>query len=171
MARAILRTKVRIVKDDDRQYRKIVKAVQEEKAGAVYIGILEEESSGTGRGIGLAGIATVHEFGAVAKGTAFGDIVIPQRSFVRSTMDEEREKIAQLSERLWKLVIDLKISKFEALSRMGIFIQAAIQKKIATIKDPRNADATIAIKGFDNPLIGPTPSVMQKAINFVVREK
>ncbi len=168
---SLIKTKVKIVRDDSRKFDRLTKAVLEKKAGAVYIGILAEGSSGAGGGIGLAGIATVQEFGAVINGTAFGDIVIPERSFIRSTIDETKEELAQLSERLWKLVIDGKITKFEALSRVGIFLQAKIRNKITTIKSPQNAPATIAMKGFDNPLIGPAPSVMQKAISFVVREK
>ena len=141
MARKVLKAQAKIVRDDSRKFDKLVKSISEDKAGAVYIGILAEDSSGDEGGIGLAGIET----------------------------DDSKQELAQLSERLWGLVLDGKITKFEALSRVGIFLQAKIRNKISAIKDPRNADATIAIKGFDNPLIGPAPSVMQKAINFVVR--
>ncbi len=171
MARNFLRTRVKIVRDKTTEFDRIVRAVTEEKAGAVYIGVLAENEAGAGGDIGLAGIATVHEFGAVIQGSAFGDIIIPERSFIRSTMDEKQEQIAQLSERLWKLVLDRKISKFVALQRMGVFIQAAIQDKITILRSPENAPATIALKGFDNPLIGPAPALLQKSIAFTVREK
>lgn len=171
MPKSFVKMKATIVRDNSVEFDRIVRAVSEKKAGAVYIGVLAEESAGAGSGIGLAGIATVHEFGAVIKGSAFGDIVIPERSFVRSTMDAERERIAQLSERLWNLVLEGRITKFEALQRMGIFIQGAIQNTITVLRDPKNAPVTIALKGFDNPLIGPAPAVLQSSIIFAVREK
>ncbi len=166
----MLRAKAKIVRDNSVEFDRIVRAVQEKKAGAVYIGVLQEEQP-EGTGIGLAGIATVHEFGAMIQGTAFGDIVIPERSFIRSTMDAERERIAQLADRVWQLVLLRKISKFEALQRMGVFIKSAIQNTITVLRTPENSPVTIALKGFDNPLIGPAPAVLQKSINFVVREK
>ncbi len=171
MGKNALRAKATIVRDNSTEFDRIVRAVQKDKAEAVYIGVLQENQEGSGQGIGLAGIATVHEFGAVIKGSAFGDIVIPERSFIRSTIDAKQEQIGQLSERLWKLVLDRKISKFVALSRMGIFIKGAIQNTVTTLRAPANAPATIAIKGFDNPLIGPAPAVLQKSIDFVVREE
>ncbi len=172
MARRYLKAKATIVRDNSVKFDRIVRATTKEKrAGAVYIGVLQEETSKGSGGINLAGIATVHEFGQIILGTAFGDIVIPERSFIRTTMDEEKERIAQLSDRLWNLVLDLKISKFEALSRMGIFIGAAIRRKIVTLRSPANSPVTIALKGYDNPLIGPAPAVLQKSITHVVREK
>ncbi|MCK4959233.1 MAG: hypothetical protein KAT00_07525 [Planctomycetes bacterium] len=167
----ILRAKAKIVRDNSVELDRMVKAVSERRAGAVYIGVLQENEENTGGSIGLAGIASVHEFGTVVKGSAFGDIVIPERSFIRSTMDAEQDRIGQLSERVWQLVMDRKISKFEALQRMGIFIKSAIQNTITTLRAPENAPATIALKGFDNPLIGPAPAKLQKSIDFVVREK
>ena len=158
---AVLKSKAKIVRDNSVEFDRIVRAVTEDKAGAVYIGVLQEDSQGSNGGIGLAGIATVHEFGAFIQGTAFGDIVIPERSFIRSTMDAERERIAQLSERLWKLVIDLKITKFEALQRMGVFIQGAIQKKITELRRTggtsargyaTNTDVTSTIQATIQPL-------------------
>ena len=134
------------------------------------MGVLASSEPGGNTGIGLAGIATVQEFGAAINGTAFGNIIIPERSFIRSTMDEKEGEIAQLSERLWNQILEGKLTKFQALERMGIFISAAIRRKVATLKDPPNAEATIALKGFDNPLIGPTPAKLQKSIDYVVRE-
>ena len=165
----MLKVKATIVRDNSVEFDRIVRAVQEKKAGAVYIGVLQEEQP-EDAGIGLAGIATVHEFGANIRGTAFGDIVIPERSFVRSTMDAERERIAQLADRVWQLVLLRKISKFEALQRMGVFIKSAIQNTITVLRTPENSPVTIALKGFDNPLICPAPAVLPKSKNFVMRE-
>ena len=159
---------VQIVKDDDREWRKIEKEIDEPGAGAVYIGVLQEEGSGDGKN-DLAGIATVHEFGASIQGTAFGDIIIPARPFIRSTLDMEENNIYRLAELLWGKVLDGDMTKREALSRVGILIQGKIKRRIQLLRDPPNSPVTIALKGSDNPLID--KGILVNAIQWVVRSK
>jgi len=84
-------------------------------------------------------VAAVNEFGAPGAN-------IPERSFMRSTADEQRSateriKAAEL-DKIWAGRSDVSTS----LKRLGEFMQAKIQRKIASGVPPVNAPATLLRK-------------------------
>ena len=102
-----------------------------------------------------------------ATNNEFGSGTTPERSFIRSTIDENAERYAKAAEILLGLMVDGEISKFEALERMGQQIEKDIKEKIVNIKRPPNSPRTIEIKGFDNPLIH--TGEMLGSIRYVIK--
>lgn len=97
-------------------------------------------------------IAGVHEFGiTIQKET--GTIVIPERSFLRSTFDENVNKWFNFVKKQIDKLIKGQISARTLCERLGTLMVADIQKKITTLDTPPNAPSTIAKKGSSNPLI------------------
>jgi len=91
-------------------------------------------------------IATVHEFGAP-------QVNIPERSFMRTTIDEKDSEISRMIDIQIGKVIDREISGEAALGRIGEYVKNLIQRRITDISRPPNKPGTIAQKGSSNPLI------------------
>lgn len=86
-------------------------------------------------------IAAVHEFGSQ-------DGHIPQRSYLRSTIDDRRGEIFDLLE------LQLKKSKPEvAAGRIGMQVVSMVRERIRDRISPALKPATIKRKGSDIPLI------------------
>lgn len=85
----------------------------------------------------------------VALWNEFGTDNMPERSFIRSTVDENRSKIE-----VWRLeMIENIMTKGwtvnKALEAMGFRIQVLIQNKIKSNVPPPNAESTLAGKRRD----------------------
>jgi hypothetical protein len=112
-------------------------------------------------GADLVLIATVNEFGS-ANGH------VPERSFIRSTADENREKYGRLSQRAVTRGIDKGVGEFEReLGKVGAVMAGDVQRKIITLSRPPNAPSTIAKKGSDSPLVD--TGRLGQSIDFVVK--
>lgn len=97
-------------------------------------------------------IAGVHEFGMTIRQKK-GSIVIPERSFIRSTFDEQNKKWFDFVKKRIPSLLDGRISARQLCELLGTRMVADIQKKIKDIDDPPNAPSTIAQKGSSSPLI------------------
>jgi hypothetical protein len=150
------------------------------KPGTVDVGIIDAGIHG-GSDLTVAAIGFVHEFGAtinhpggtpyvivpkigaifVEKGHPSPDgitqphrIVIPERSFMRSTLREKRAEIIKRQKFLWSKVQRGVIDRDKALGLLGETVSDMIRRKIVALKTPPNAPATIRAKrGKANPLI------------------
>lgn len=81
-------------------------------------------------------------------------IEIPARSFIRSTVDANREKYnTEAAKELQKVLDNGGNSLQVALGRMGLLIESNIKNTIVTLKTPPNKEETKRRKGSDNPLI------------------
>jgi len=82
----------------------------------------------------------------VALWMEYGTKNIPERSFIRSTVDEHRSQINQWREQaLRQIMFDGKSVK-DALESIGFKVQALIQNKIKSNVPPPLADSTAARK-------------------------
>ena len=97
-------------------------------------------------GADLVKIATINEFGSADGAHP------PERSFLRSTMDENRTRYADLLQRALERTLD-GADLEQQLGLVGAQGVADVQAKIIAFDDPGNAESTIAAKGFDNPLV------------------
>jgi hypothetical protein len=132
------------VKDIDRGWKKI--RAQLLKAGGAFTKVGVQEGERRDDGTDLVTVAAVNEFGAPKK-------KIPERSFIRSTTDEQRPKVERIKQRiLEKLVARTSNIRIE-LGKLGAWMKAQIQNKIVRLKMPPNAPSTIAKKGSENPLV------------------
>lgn len=97
-------------------------------------------------------IAGVHEFGITIRKET-GSIVIPERSFLRSTFDENKEKWFKFVQKRIPKLINSQITAYRLCELLGAKMVGDIQIKITDLDTPPNADSTIKQKGSSNPLI------------------
>ncbi|MFA1738015.1 hypothetical protein ACDX69_10615 [Lysinibacillus fusiformis] len=97
-------------------------------------------------------IAAVHEFGITIRKER-GSIVIPERSFLRSTFDEKNDEWVKFMKKQIPKLLDGQMNARTICERLGAKMVGDIQKKLTQLDDPPNAPSTIAKKGSSNPLI------------------
>jgi hypothetical protein len=104
--------------------------------------------------ISVAQIAQVHEFGKrIWQPKRKRWVIIPERSFLRKTVDVFADAIAK---REAAFAYGVLIGKFDlrtALEAFGGYVVGLMQQRIADRIPPKNAPYTIAKKGSDVPLI------------------
>lgn len=137
----------------DKGFKEFQNQVQRMKREPIIkAGILAEDANKETDGpLNLAGIAAVNEFGTNRAGPN-RNTVIPERSFIRSTMDSERATFIRMTKNALTN-ISLGGDIFRELGRIGLAISSAIKKTITDLRDPANSPRTIAGKGSSNPLI------------------
>ena len=89
----------------------------------------------------------------VAAWNEFGTDHIPERSFLRSTIAENRAKYQGEFQKAYLIAIQGGMNLRAAAGFIGNVARDDIKQKIIDIKDPANAPSTVAKKGFDDPLI------------------
>lgn len=114
---------------------------------SIDVGVLEKD--GMTRKTGskdstLAEVAAVHEFGAPERN-------IPQRSFLRSTVDQNKGYIVDIAMAVSNVISGL--SAFVAMARVGDKATKDVTKKIQEGIMPALKPKTTARKGHSTPLI------------------
>ncbi len=156
----------------------------------VDVGITAEEgaqkhgpsSDGKQTDITMAELATIQEFGTMINVTpkmrgflgATGmhlrndttTITIPPRPFMRNTFDEQEKELGREIDRLETQILTKKISRRDALKRIGGMHQIEIQRNISHGDWAANHPYTKDKKGSSQPLID--TGAMRQAINFEV---
>ena len=164
--------------DRDGPWRKALVEIRKIRSGGPEVAIGFQGSTGNaphknGKGASVADIATFNEFGTRT---------IPQRSFMVSTMDENRRQLLRMNRNLYFKIAAGTMTTERALEIMGIRIKSLIQKKITDLRDPPNAPSTIrrkrkrstnrriGVEGGDsgvNPLID--TGQMRQSVSYKVR--
>jgi len=146
------------VTDRDIGYRELVQLMQRiaklDKI-SVLIGIRGRS------GKRLVTIATVHEFGT-------RDGRIPERSYLRSTVDEHRLRYIAMVSKAAKKIVE-GADPTQVMGLIGSVAVGDVQRKIANRIPPPNAPSTIARKGSDVPLID--TGRLRQSIDYVVKVK
>ena len=145
----------------DRGYKRIWRAIRAAKRNSyVAVGIPQSEEKYKDSPYTVAEIAAVHEFGS-------SDGHIPERSYIRSTLDENRGAYLTSLAETAKTAVDKGLPATKtALGRLGARVSADIKRKITAFDSPPNAPSTIAKKGSDNPLID--TGTLRRAITWRV---
>ena len=78
---------------------------------------------------------------------------IPERSFLRSGLDDNMYKMADLVEENLQRVFNLEMSPQDMYERLGRQLADYIKIEIRLKMSPKNAPLTIANKGKDDPLV------------------
>lgn len=94
--------------------------------------------------ITLIEIAIIHEFG-------LGDV--PQRSFIRATIDERKADIERLLVSRARLVLAGKITADQALDQVGAKVAGWVVEKIDSNIAPALAESTVEEKGSSVALV------------------
>jgi len=111
--------------------------------GSVDIGVFGDQDSEQ------VVIAATHEFGTDRAGKG-KNISIPQRSFLRSTLDEEKETAREKIDEAKVQVVTGQLDKKKFLGRLGLWFEGKVKAKIAA--------------GGGPPLIENAPSVKEEKI-------
>ena len=107
-------------------------------------------------GATVAEYATYNEFG----------MGVPERSFLRSTVDQEQDEIAARLTQAITDQIDGRRPMRQGLSRLGAYTVGRVKMTIRDLDTPPNAPATIAKKDSDNPLVD--SARMRSSVDFEV---
>lgn len=91
-------------------------------------------------------VGAVHEFGSVARG-------IPERSYLRSTMNEQMNKYVAMNKKSLQRVVNGATSMRLALELLGQVASGDVKKKIRSGPFTPLSQGTIDRKGSDRPLI------------------
>jgi len=140
---------VRVVNDE---WRRIMRTVTSMGKQVVKIGVVGDEATNEVEpGITLARLAGVHEYGAAIQ-MKWGVLLIPERSFIRSTIATKKNYVDEIA-KLVKAVVDGRITEEVALNRLGARISGDVKAAIGKGIPPPNAETTIERKGSSKPLI------------------
>jgi phage gpG-like protein len=102
----------------------------------------------------VAQIANVHEFGKTIHQPRTGrTIVIPERSFLRATIDQYQDAIARRQVLLGQGYVLGKFALKPAMELLGQYVVGLIKQRMANGIPPPNSPWTIARKGSSKPLI------------------
>lgn len=141
------------MEDRDKGYKDLQELVKDLTSSDTYvaIGVLDGSGEVPDEGITVAGLATVHEFGAWA-GPGHS-VWIPERAPIRKTLDEQEDKINRATTRLLSNVVAGKENIDNALDKLGLFVSSQIRRTIQIGVTPENAPSTKAKKGSSKPLV------------------
>lgn len=131
------------------EFTAFLKTLKKQAHSYVTIGIHEDAGKYTdGKNPPMVGeVSLWNEFGA-KKGQPDE---IPERSFVRSAIDENEPKLRQWREDMVANILHKGWSITKALESMGLRIQLLIQNKIKSNVPPKNAPSTVDAKNRTAP--------------------
>lgn len=136
------RTRGVFVLEDRAEKLKKLHAMSKEGEAHVKVGLLGgPKDRRPGEPISNVELGVVHEFGTQ-------DGKIPERSFLRSTFDEQRPALLELIRKLVRGIYEGKITTQKALGVIGVKFAADVKKKVTEGEQipPPNAPATLARK-------------------------
>jgi hypothetical protein len=146
----------------DKGYKIYTDAFKELDSKKVAVGLF----SNVGDDVLIKGIA--NEFGARAGKN--GSVVIPERSYIRSTYNKNYKRVAR---RFAQIVRSIKRGSNDIntkLKLIGLEQEKKTKKTLTDLKHPPNAPSTIKNKGSSNPLID-TGELRSKISSRVVPKK
>jgi len=139
-----------------KEYRKLYdqRIAEIEKFGSSYVKIGFQEGSVTKSQVkGNRRKEAGKSMPQIAAENEFGTKTIPQRSFMRTSFDENRQRINNAIESEYEKIITGQSTTRKSLNLLGLFGVDLIQEKIRVIHYPPNSPNTIAMKGSSKPLI------------------
>lgn len=129
---------------------KIAEIFREIRGRQVRVGVLGDAEHGglhqEGEELTVQEYAAVNEYGS-------DDGMIPPRSFLRSTFDEQRERLVEVGGKLIGAVFDGKMDVDRALGLLGADLASKVKEKITSNVPPPNRPRTVEKKGSDRTLI------------------
>lgn len=124
---------------------------------AVKVGVLDDKPHGDG--VTVADIALVHEYG-------LGDV--PERSFLRAWVDENKAEIARRLKQAAEDAVFGRQAPDVAMQRFGLWAVGEIKKRIVAGISPPLDPRTVARKGSSTPLVD-TGQLLSSITSAVVR--
>lgn len=135
------------ITDKDMGWNKLIKSFKvAEKEAGVSVGFLRSSGVYENSNVTVTQVAAVHEFGS-------SDGRIPERSFMRSSIDANKGKLEKVISKLAGQVSDGVMPQKKALGIIGQMVQDLMKGKILAGLSPPLAPSTVARKGSSKPLI------------------
>lgn len=125
-------------------YGKVAKGIAGLNGARVLVGW--DETSHYPDGTPVAYVAAIQEFGSPKNN-------IPQRSFMRTSMEEKRAEWIDLLQRGANRVMSGQFGADQMLGGFGMKAAGDVREKIASIESPPLKDATVKRKGNAKPLV------------------
>lgn len=139
------------VEDIDLGWNAILKDLKLMEGSYTKVGIQEgEKYESSDKGSKTKGGA---DMVVVAAANEFGTETIEERSFLRSSYDENKAVLNTVIEKELDKILKKESNVKKSLGLIGEWMQSKIQRKITTLRDPPNKPSTIKRKGSSNPLI------------------
>jgi hypothetical protein len=135
----MVKTKVQITDTGKREREEYIKRMKSIDGKYVSIGVHEDAGQYT-EGKNPPSVVQV------AFWNEFGTVNIPERSFIRSTVDEGASEIDELREQVVASIEEHTMTEYQALSKVGFTISEMIRNKIKSNIPPANSPATLAEK-------------------------
>lgn len=140
---------------DDRELQKLFRALSDVD---ILVGVQGKDATATkstkdGKPTGTSAlmVASVHEFGSSTPNPETGQLPIPERSFIRSTVKQQNKKYIKLLSKVVNKGIRTKSKpRFDDVGEQAV---TDIKKKIMSNIPPKLRPATIARKGSSKALI------------------
>lgn len=150
-----MKSKTKVIKTPKKATKELEKLAKSLRGPDLVKVGLPKGSNDYPDGTSVIMVGAVHEFGSPSKN-------IPQRSFLRATVETGRRKYKQLFKKLSKKIVDGNMTKKEALGTIGLQVQADIQERITDGIEPtlKSRDGT--------PLID--TGHLRQSITFEVKE-
>lgn len=141
--------------DRDRGWNRIKRDLKHLDKSYTKVGLPEkgEVAESTKKGSGHDEFSDMSELIQVGAANEFGTKTIDERSFLRSTSDEQRPNIIRVQKKVYEQVVTTQKSVKDGLSLLGEFLTAKVKNKIRTLRTPPNKPSTIRRKKSSNPLI------------------
>lgn len=137
--------KPKIKRSNPKAIEKIQKRIKKaKKATAARVGFPKAEPHAESEGETIPEIAFKHEF---------GEGRVPERSFMRTTLFENKAEITKMLSIEGKAVVNGQANIQTALGKVGLKTADLMKVTLIKLKDPPNSPYTIAKKGSSNPLI------------------
>ncbi len=120
----MLKSRTRIVRRPNKalKYIKTMKKLTN-KANTLVVG-LPKGSNDYPDGTSVVMVGIVHEFGMEEKG-------IPERSFLRSTVVEQRQRIRSAMKRILKKMVEEGLPTERGLQELGVILSELVRSKIS----------------------------------------
>jgi phage gpG-like protein len=124
-----MKSKVKVKKSPNRALKDLEKLGKKFKGtDKVKVG-LPKDSNAYPDGTSVIEVGATHEFGSPERG-------IPQRSFLRSTINDEQRSYKVLFKKLSKKILEGSISKDEAMKILGLTVRNDVTSRITEGIDP-----------------------------------
>ena len=119
----------------------------------IEIGIIGEERHSDKSDITVLAIARIHEFGATVTDKNGRNMNIPQRPFIRGTVDNRQPDINEQVEKILVQILERDIPVMTGLEALGLMLEGITKDYLTDSKIPDLKAETIRRKGSSNPLI------------------
>lgn len=134
-------------KDIDKGWSRIQRQLRQNKNVQVKVGIQSNSGYHREGDVPLTTIAAVNEFGS-------SDGVIPERSFIRSTIDENQKKYLKWLKKAASDLMGPIAAVHKAFDVIGLKVASDMKRTMTQLKSPPNAPSTMKAKrGVNNPLV------------------